>query len=260
MKHRLASLLQNIGMVMISIAIIFPIAVMLHWAFSGQSVFSQFQKLFAELPIARWLFNSLFISGVQTLGMLIISSLGGYALAKHRFAGKKFISVLLLMTLLLPGQVLLPGLYQMVHGLGLINTYTGVIVPMTISVFGLYLFRQAMLGIPDDLLDAARVDGCSELRIWWTIALPMVKPMIGAFTLLSFIGSWNVFIWPGVVLQEPVNYTLPLGLANLVGQEYFDLNRGVIMAAVCVSLFPVIMLFAVLQRDFISGLWRGAFR
>lgn len=247
-------------MVMISIAMIAPIAVMLLWAFGGAGVWSHFQRLFHELPVAGWLFNSLFIAGAQTLGMLIVASLGGYALAKHQFAGKRFLSILLLLTLLLPGQVLLPGLYRVVYGLGLINTYTAVILPMSVGVFGLYLFRQAMLSIPDELLDAARIDGCHELRIWWTIALPMVKPMIGAFTLLSFIGSWNIFIWPGVVLLDPANYTLPLGLGNLVEREYFDLNPGVIMAAVCISLLPVVVLFIFLQRDFVAGLWRGAFR
>src|SRR5206468_9617678 len=141
---------------------------------------------------------------------------------------------------------------------GWINSYWSIIVPGAVSVFGMFLFRQAMNGVPDELLQAGRVDGCSELRLWWEVALPVVRPMVGAYTLLSFLGSWNAFLWPQIVLQDESRYTLPLGLSGMIGLAEYETRYGVLMAGTLLAVLPVLVLFFVLQRDFIAGLTGGA--
>ena len=126
------------------------------------------------------------------------------------------------------------------------------------SVFGIFLFMQAMKTVPDELLQAGRVDGCSEIRLWWEVALPIVRPMIGAFTLLSFMSAWNSFLWPQIVLQTQTKYTLPIGLTNMIGQPSYITPYGALMAGTLLSILPVAILFFILQRDFIAGLASGA--
>jgi len=154
--------------------------------------------------------------------------------------------------------VLLPGTYDLVYRMGWIDSYAAIIVPGAVSVAGLFLFSQAMRHVPDELLAAARVDGCSELRLWWDVALPVVRPMIGAFTLLSFLAAWNSFLWPQIVLQSEDKYNLPIALANMMGVAQDQGRYGVLMAGTLISILPVIGLFFALQRDFIAGLTSGA--
>jgi ABC-type glycerol-3-phosphate transport system permease component len=122
----------------------------------------------------------------------------------------------------------------------------------------MFLFRQAMVAVPDELLQAGRMDGCSELRLWWEVALPIVRPMTGAYTLLSFMTAWNSFLWPQVVLQDAWRYTLPIGLANMLNQPEYQTEYGILMAGTLLSILPVVVLFFVLQRDFVAGLASGA--
>jgi ABC-type glycerol-3-phosphate transport system permease component len=124
----------------------------------------------------------------------------------------------------------------------------------------MFLFMQSMKTVPDELLQAGRVDGCSELRLWWEVALPIVRPMIGAYTLLSFMGAWNSFLWPQIVLQSQDKYTLPVGLTNLLGLPEYQTPYGVLMSGTLLSIVPVAILFFILQRDFISGLASGAIK
>src|SRR5205823_12615147 len=130
--------------------------------------------------------------------------------------------VIMLATMLLPSQVLLGSMYELMNKLGWMNTYFGILVPGAVSVFGMFLFRQAMTGVPDELLEAGRVDGCSELRLWWDVALPVVRPMTGAYTLMSFMTAWNSYLWPQVILQDQANYTLSVGLAGMLGLAGFE--------------------------------------
>ena len=219
---------------------------------------NNFLLLFTDQPYARWLFNSLFLSSAQTAIVVTLSSLGGFALAKYNFAGKKPLMLVMLATMLLPGQVLLPSSYKLMYYFGWIDTYLAILVPGAISIFGTFLFRQSMLSVPDELLQAGRVDGCSELRLWWEVALPVSRPMIGAFTLLSFLASWNSYLWPQIVLQDERKYTLPIGLANLISLPQYRNDPGVLMAGTLLGITPVVVLFFVLQKDFISGLASGA--
>lgn len=220
--------------------------------------FENIQALFTRIPFARWLFNSCFLASLQTVIVVTLSSLGGFALAKYNFRGRRMLMLVMLGTMLLPSQVLLPSMYELVYHLGWMNSYLAILIPGAVSVFGMFLFKQAMAGVPDELLQAGRVDGCSELRLWWEIALPIVRPMVGAFTLLAFLGSWNSFLWPQIVLQDEMKYTLPIGLTNMVGLPGFDTQYGTLMAGVLLSILPVVVLFFVLQKDFIAGLASGA--
>jgi ABC-type glycerol-3-phosphate transport system permease component len=220
--------------------------------------FENYIVLFRDKPFLTWLLNSLFLSSLNTAIVVTLASLGGFALAKYRFAGKKPLMLMMLATMVIPGQVLLPSSYELMYHFGWLNSYAAILVPGAVSVFGMFLFMQAMKSVPDELLQCGRIDGCSELRLWWEVALPIVRPMIGAFTLLTFMGSWNSFIWPQIVLQDPKLYTLPIGLANLIGLPTDTTPYGMLMAGTLLSILPVVILFFILQRDFIAGLASGA--
>jgi ABC-type glycerol-3-phosphate transport system permease component len=215
-------------------------------------------ELFTGKPFLRWLVNSVFLCCAQTALVVTLSSLGGFALAKYQFAGKRLLMFLMLTTMVIPGQVLLPSSYSLIRELGWLDSYWAILVPGAVSVFGMFLFMQAMHGVPDELLHCGRIDGCSELRLWWEVALPIVRPMIGAYTLLSFLGCWNSFLWPQIVLQDPARYTLPIGLTSLVGLPAESTPYGMLMAGTLLSIVPVMVLFFILQKDFIAGLTAGA--
>jgi ABC-type glycerol-3-phosphate transport system permease component len=219
-----------------------------------------FADLFNHESFGWWLINSIFLASTTTVTVVALSSLSGFVLAKYEFRGRGFLMLIMLFTMMIPSQVLLPGTYELIWKLGWVNSYAAILVPGAVSVFGVFLFRQAMAGVPDELLHAARVDGCSELRLWWDIALPVIRPMIGAFTLLSFIGNWNSFLWPQIVLQDDGKYTLPIGLANLVSQPGSTAGYGPLMAGTLLSLVPVTVLFFFLQKDFVAGLSSGALK
>lgn len=224
--------------------------------FSPRPSWVNFRQLFREIPFFRFLMNSFFISGMTVLVQLFFSSLGGFALAKYEFPGKRAIMVLMLATLLIPGQVLMAPLYELIYRLGLVDSYLGLVVPGAVSVFGMFLFRQSMMQIPDELLQAARIDGCSEFRIYWEIILPASRPMIGAFSLIAFMGSWNSFLWPQIILHNDQRFTLPIALNQMVG--LYSQQYGTLMAGTLLSVLPVVVLFLLLQREFISGLTAGA--
>jgi ABC-type glycerol-3-phosphate transport system permease component len=218
--------------------------------------FYNFRNLFASVPFDRYVINSFFITCATVMIQLFLSSLGGFALAKYRFRGRRAVMLLMLLTMMLPGQVLLAPLYELIYRMGLVDSYAGLIVPGAVNVFGLFLFRQSMLSIPDDLLEAGRVDGCSEFRLYWTIALPVTRPMIAAFTLIAFMMAWNNFLWPQIILQTQQRFTLTIGLNNMV--SVYEGVDGAIMAGTLLSVLPVVILFFALQKEFISGLTSGA--
>jgi ABC-type glycerol-3-phosphate transport system permease component len=230
----------------------------LPWHDLHRLTLGNFRTLFAREPVGRWLVNSLLVSSLQTVLVVALSSLGGFALAKYRFLGRRLVMGLMLATMLLPGVVLLPSSWLLMYHFGWLNGYAAVIVPGSVSAFGTFLFMQAMRSVPDELLEAGRVDGCSELRLWWDLALPVVRPMVGAYTLLAFTASWNSFLWPRVVLQDEAKYTLPLGLSGMIGVREFDTQYGVLMCGTLIAVLPVVLLFSALQRDFVSGLAAGA--
>jgi ABC-type glycerol-3-phosphate transport system permease component len=187
---------------------------------------------------------------------LFFSSLGGFALAKYEFKGKRIIMIVMLATMMIPAQVMLAPLYELITRMRLADTYLGLIVPGAVSVFGMFLFRQSMLQIPDELLQAGRIDGCSEFGLFWRIAMPISRPMIGAFCLVAFMGTWNSFLWPQIILHSNHLFTLPIALNQLVGLQRQD--YGVLMAGTLLSILPVAVLFLILQKEFLAGLTAGA--
>ena len=232
---------------------------LLPWHHLDRLTLENFRRL-REFPLWRWAINSMFLASTHTVLVVTLGSLGGFALAKYEFAGKRFLTLIMLATLLLPPQVFLPGSYELINHLGWLDSYLAIIVPGAVSVFGIFLFRQAMLGVPDELLQCARLDGCSELRLWWEIALPLVRPMIGAYTLMAFLAEWNSFLWPQIVLQNEAKYTLTIGLNSLMGLTEYQYRYGVLMAATLLAVAPVAILFFALQGEFVSGLVEGSER
>jgi len=215
-----------------------------------------YHDLFTKVPFLRYLMNSLFVTGATVVVQLFFSSLAGFALAKYEFVGKKVVMVIMLTTLLIPGQVVMAPLYEQLYHLGLVDTRLGLIIPGAVSVFGIFLFRQSILQVPDELLQAARLDGCTEFRIYWDIVMPVTRPMIGAFCLISFMAAWNNFLWPQILLHHDDKFTLPIALNQMIG--IYGNQYGMLMAGTLVSVLPVAILFLVLQREFVAGLTAGA--
>lgn len=224
--------------------------------FAPRMTLHNFVQLFSEIPFFRYLMNSTFVSGTVVLVQLFFSSLAGFALAKYEFHGKRALMIIMLGTMMIPGQVLMAPMYELIYRLGLVDTFFGLIIPGAVSVFGIFLFRQSMLQIPDELLQAGRIDGCSEFRLYWDIVVPISRPMIGAFCLVSFMGSWNNFLWPQIILQTQERFTLPIALNQMVG--LYQREYGTLMAGTLLSILPVVVLFFLFQKEFISGLAAGA--
>ncbi|MGO8669944.1 MAG: carbohydrate ABC transporter permease [Capsulimonadaceae bacterium] len=209
----------------------------------------------------HYLLNSVFVTDVGVIGSLFFCSLAGFALAKYEFKGKKAIMTVMLATMLLPGQVTMATLYEELFHFHFIDNFAGIIVPGLVGVFGIFLFRQSILQVPDELIQAARIDGCSEFRIYWDIVMPITRPMIGAFSLMGFMGAWNNFLWPQIILHHDQFFTLPIGLNQLSGQFATRPEEwGWLMAGTLISVLPVAILFLFLQKEFVAGLTAGAIK
>jgi ABC-type glycerol-3-phosphate transport system permease component len=229
-----------------------------HYTFLAPRLTVQnYRNLAALVPFHRYMLNSVFVACTVVMVQLFFSSLAGFALAKYEFRGKKAIMLLMLATLMIPSQVVIAPLYELVYRLGLVDSYLGLIIPGAVSVFGIFLFRQAILQVPDELLHAARIDGCSEIRIYWDVVMPITRPMVGAFCLISFMGSWNSFLWPQVILHNSARFTLPIALNQMIGPQEQQ-QYGMLMAGTLLAVLPVIVLFLLLQREFVAGLTAGA--
>ena len=218
--------------------------------------FEHYIELFSHLNLARAFGNSLLVSVLGTVCTLVTSSMAGYAFAKLEFPGRQGLFRLLLAAMLVPAQVGMLPLFLMLKGLGLVNTIGGVLVPWLASVFGIFLVRQYALSIPDDLLNSARLDGATEGRIWWSIVLPTMAPVMATLAVFVFMSSWNDFLWPLVILSDERHYTLPVALASLVGEHVQDTE--LMMAGSVVTVLPVLLVFIVLQRWYIRGVMAGS--
>lgn len=217
---------------------------------------AQYRTLFERLDLARAAVNSLIVATLATTLAVLINSMAGYAFAKLAFHGRDRIYRALVAALVIPGQIGMLPLFLMLKQLGLVNTYWGVVVPSLASIYGIFLVRQYALGIPDTLLDAARVDGASEWRIYRSLVLPWCRPILVTLGLFTFLGAWNDFLWPLVVLTDGRRYTLPVALANLVGEHVQDTE--LMMAGAVLTVLPVVLLFLFLQRHYIAGVMGGA--
>ena len=217
---------------------------------------SHYADLFGRLALGRYALNSAFIAIVTTVASLAINASAGYAFAKLRFHGRDIAFRTLMAGLAIPVQVAMLPLFLLVKALGLVNTYGGVIIPGLASIFGIFLVRQYALAIPDDLLDAARIDGAGEWRVFRSIALPAIRPVLATLALWTFLATWNDFMWPLIVLSDDRRYTLPVALAGLVGEHAQDVE--LMMAGAVVTVLPVLVLFLFLQRFFIERVTEGA--
>ena len=215
-----------------------------------------YATLFTRLDLGRNLVNSAAIAATVTILSLFINSLAGYALAKLRFRYRDRLFRVLSAGLLLPVQISMLPLFLLFKELGLINSYWGVIVPSLASIFGIFLIRQYTLALPDDLLDAARIDGAGELRIYWSVALPVIRPILATIAIWTFLNTWNDFMWPLIVLSDEAKYTLPVALANLSGEHVQDTE--LMMAGAVVTVIPVMLVFLLLQRYYIQGVMAGS--
>lgn len=217
---------------------------------------SNYRNLWKTVPYNRYFINSVFIATASTLLTLFFCSLGGYAFAKYNFRGQKILFGILLASMMVPFQVLLVPLFGLMYDIGWLNSYKAIIIPFSVGAFGVFLMRQFIVSIPSELLDAARIDGCSEFGIYYRVVLPIIKPALGALTIYSFLGSWNGYLWPLIILRDEAKYTLPIGLANLVG--IYRQDYGMLMAGTLLSLMPIVILFLAMQREFVQGITLGS--
>ncbi|MDI2587185.1 carbohydrate ABC transporter permease [Psychrobacillus sp. NEAU-3TGS] len=219
------------------------------------NTFSSFKSLFQKHDIGKWFFNSLYISVVVTFGILLIDSMAGYVLAKKKFPGRNLIFWIIISTMMIPGQVTLVPLFMMIRDLELMDTHWALILPDLSMVFGVFLMRQFMYSIPDELLEAARMDGASEWRTFWTVVLPLAKPGLAALGIFTFMNVWNSFLWPIIVLNSAELYTLPVGLKTL--QDANLASFKLLMSGATVAAIPMIIVFILFQRYFVKGLTIG---
>jgi multiple sugar transport system permease protein len=215
-----------------------------------------YRQLFAQQRMGRYLLNSVAVATGATLASLLFNGLAGYAFAKLRFAGRERLAQVLLAGLLIPAQVTMIPLFGMMRALGLVNTYAAAIVPTTATVFGIFLVRQYALSIPDELLDAARIDGAGELRIFRSIVAPMLVPILVTLGIFTFLATWNDFMWPLIVLSDRDMQTLPVALAGLSREHVQD--SELMMAGSVVTVLPVLVLFLALQRYYLQGILLGS--
>ena len=212
----------------------------------SQPTFQNFVTVWQSNPFGQYLFNSTIVA-ILTVGLnLLFCSLAAYPLARLSFRGRDLIFTGVVSTIMIPFQIVMIPLYILTVQLGLRNTYLGVIFPGIASAFGIFLLRQAFQGVPKELEEAARMDGCSELGLWWNVMLPAIRPALVTLTIFVFIGSWSDFLWPLIVLDRPEYYTLPLGVASLAGT--FSLDWCLIAAGSVISIAPVLLFFLFMQR------------
>jgi multiple sugar transport system permease protein len=261
---------MNIGVAAIGLVVLFPLAWMVSVSFmsSGeaatfpppllpsQPTLEHYRELFVERGMGRYVWNSFALATLATLLALLFTVPAGYAFAKLRFAGRDRTFQLLIAALVVPAQIGTLPLFLMLKSVGLVNTYAGALVPWLASIFGLFLVRQYALSIPDEMLEAARVDGASEGQIFRRIVLPTLTPILVTLGLFVFLGSWNDFLWPLIVLTDQSNYTLPVALAALSREHVQDVEM--MMAGAVITVAPVLVLFLALQRFYIRGMLAGS--
>ncbi|PJK01140.1 sugar ABC transporter permease [Lysobacteraceae bacterium NML91-0213] len=267
---RLHALLVNAGLLVLALIALAPLLWMVAVSFMQKGEASAFpppllpaapsldayRELFARAGMGRYFVNSLIVSIAITAGALLVNTMAGYAFAKLRFRGRDRLFQVLLAALVIPAQVAMLPLFLLMKGLGLVNTFGAVIIPALATVFGIFLVRQYARSIPEELLEAARIDGAGELRIFFRIVLPMLKPVLVTLAIFTFMAAWNDFMWPLIVLTDQDNYTLPVAIAALSREHVQEVEM--MMAGAVITVLPVLLLFLLLQRYYIQGLLLGS--
>ncbi len=211
--------------------------------------------LFTRLDMLRNLANSAIITVLATVCSIFINALAGYAFAKLPFPGREKLFQSLAAALVVPAQVGMLPLFLLLREMGLVNTYAGALVPFLASIFGIFLIRQYALNVPDELLDAARIEGANELQVFRLVALPVIKPILVTIAAFTFLSAWNDFLWPLIVLSDSGMYTLPVALANLVGEHVQDTE--LMMAGSVITILPALIVFLIFQRTYVQGIMSG---
>jgi putative chitobiose transport system permease protein len=214
--------------------------------FPQRPTLENFVRVWQSQPFGQYFLNSLFVAGLTVTLNVFFCSLAAYPLARLNFVGKDWIFTAIISTIMIPFQIVMIPLYILTVQLGLKNSYLGVIFPAIASAFGIFLLRQAFMGVPKEMEEAARMDGCSELGIWWNVMLPSVRPALVTLTIFVFIGAWSDFLWPLLVLDDPNYYTLPLGVAKLAGT--FSLDWRLVAAGSIISIAPILLFFLLMQH------------
>jgi multiple sugar transport system permease protein len=268
--RRLAGLAVNGALLLAALAAVAPLAWMLSVSLMppgaastypppllpGEPTLEHYRALVARGGIGRHFLNSLGIALGVTAISTLLNTMAGYAFAKLRFGGRERLFGLMLAALVIPGQVAMLPLFLMLKQMGLVNTYAGAMVPGLAGIFGIFLVRQYARGIPDELIEAARMDGAGELRTFFSIVLPLLKPVLVTLAVFAFLGSWNDFMWPLIVLSDGDLYTLPVALASLSREHVQDTE--LMMAGAVITVLPVLLLFLALQRYYMQGLLMGS--
>ena len=258
---RPAPLLQLLLLILLAIAVLVPLLWLVSTSLKGpaEDIFTSppslfpaqpsldaYGRLFRDNPLWTYIFNSSVVSFLAVVANLLFCSLAAYPLARMRFVGRGLVLALVVATILIPFQVVMIPLYLLMVQLGLRNTLMALVIPQAATAFGLYLLRQSFLGVPVELEEAARIDGCSKLGEWWNVMIPAAKADLITLAMFVFIGTWSDFLWPLVILDDPGLFTLPLGLQQLASS--FSLDWRIVAAGSVVSILPVLVMFVLLQR------------
>lgn len=211
-----------------------------------------YRRLFERSDFPRWFGNSLLIGTVTTVSVLFFDSLVGYVLAKFSFRGRYIVFIAILSTLMIPTEMLVLPWYSMARNFGWLDTYWGIAFPGLMTGFGVFLMKQFFEDVPDELLDAARLDGLNEFQVWWQVALPLVGPALSALAIFTFLGNWTAFLWPLIAITDRNLYTLPVGIASFSGE--FQTEWEMVMTGAAVATVPTIVVFLLLQRYIIRGI------
>ena len=220
--------------------------------------FQSYINVLTRIPFLKYFSNSVIVSLITTLGHVFFDTLAAYAFAKLTFPGRDRIFFIMLLALMVPFQVNLIPLYRIMASLHWTDTYLALIVPNLTSIFGIFLMRQFLMSIPNELLDAARIDGCNEFDVFIKMVLPLALPGIATLIIFTFMGTWNDFLWPRIVTNSEALFTLPVGLAQL--QIKNTSNEAQIMAGTVLTALPMIIVFLFMQRQFIAGMTAGALK
>ena len=261
MRQLAPRVLQLVVLILLALLVLAPLLWLVSTSLKGpaENIFSSppallpaapsldaYRRLFQDSPLTTYLLNSTVVSALAVVANLLFCSLAAYPLARMRFAGRGVVLALVVATILIPFQVVMIPLYLLMVQLGLRNTLLALIIPQAATAFGLYLLRQSFLGVPKELEEAARIDGCSRLGEWWNVMIPAARADLITLAMFVFIGTWSDFLWPLVILDDPRLYTLPLGLQQL--SSTFSLDWRVVAAGSVISILPVLVLFVLLQR------------
>ncbi len=264
LSQRLGKALIYLGLLVGATITIFPFLWMLSTAFKpGADVYSMklipenftfknFQIIFEQTPFARWYLNSIIVASLTTLSVTFFDPLVGYILAKVNFKGRDVIFFAILSSIMIPTEMLVIPWYIGAVKLSIEDTYLGIMFPGLITAFGIFLMRQFMESLPNDLMDAGRIDGLGEFGIFWRIAMPNVRPALAALAIFTFLGNWNAFLWPVIAITKPEMNTLPVGLSNFAYQNFNEYQ--LVMAGATMAVIPVLVVFAIFQKQIIKGI------